>query len=224
MRITLYNIKGGAGKTPISTNITLDREYAIGTNQVRHIYDGFIPEERLLAVDMEEKFPDIPDDIDIVFDLAGSISAHSYSISSALKQSDLVIVPIEDEFSSIDQGIYTIEEAVKITKASFLVVTTKIETAHKEKIQGGDWSKSKAFLNIKEQVGQALDFEVPVLPLKYSKVFKAVIEQELSIRQLMDAEPLAVYNYRLIAKQFDAIYEHIDMVRRNAEQKQRLHA
>ena len=28
MRIALYNTKGSAGKTPIATNIVLDREYA----------------------------------------------------------------------------------------------------------------------------------------------------------------------------------------------------
>ena len=46
----------------------------------------------LYPIDLTEPFPEIPDDIDIVFDLAGAISEHSHSISSALAQSDLVIL------------------------------------------------------------------------------------------------------------------------------------
>jgi hypothetical protein len=48
----------------------LYREYALGTNEPYHILDTFIPEERLLTVANDEPFPDIPEEIDIVFDLA----------------------------------------------------------------------------------------------------------------------------------------------------------
>ena len=37
MKITVYQAKGAAGKTPIATNIALDREYAIGTNEAFHV-------------------------------------------------------------------------------------------------------------------------------------------------------------------------------------------
>ena len=42
MKITVYSVKGSAGKTPIATNIALDREYALGTNEPYHILDSFI--------------------------------------------------------------------------------------------------------------------------------------------------------------------------------------
>jgi len=81
MKITVYQAKGSAGKTPIATNIVLDREYAIGTNEAFHVFDGFIPDDRLLVLDLTESFPDMPDGIDIVFDLAGAISAQSHSLT-----------------------------------------------------------------------------------------------------------------------------------------------
>jgi cellulose biosynthesis protein BcsQ len=33
MKITIYNMKGSAGKTPLAVNIALDREYALATNE-----------------------------------------------------------------------------------------------------------------------------------------------------------------------------------------------
>jgi hypothetical protein len=34
------------------------------------VFDDFIPESRLISLDLNDPFPPIPDDIDIVFDLA----------------------------------------------------------------------------------------------------------------------------------------------------------
>lgn len=209
MKITIYSAKGSAGKTPIATNIALDREYAIGTNEQFHVFDSFIPDNRLLAIDLTEPFPDIPDDIDIVFDLAGAISEHSNSISSALAQSDLVIVPIFNEVKSLNSGIGTIHEIAKFTQ-SILVVATKLQKQSGERFTG-DWRKSRDYKNISAAVqGAEFGFNIPVLPLKFSKAFDAIFEKELSINQIMDADPLSKYTYREVAGQFDDIYTHID--------------
>ena len=96
MKITLYSSKGSAGKTPIATNIALDREYAIGTNEPFHILGEVFPDDRVLSIAADESFPTFPDEIDIVFDLAGSISAHAHSITSAIEQSDLGTTTCQD--------------------------------------------------------------------------------------------------------------------------------
>jgi superfamily II DNA or RNA helicase len=44
------------------------------------------------------------------------------------------------------------------------------------------------------------------MPLKFSKVFDNIFEYKKSIKQLMDESPLAKYNYKEVAKQFDDIY------------------
>jgi hypothetical protein len=48
----------------------LERGYAIATNETYHIFDGFIPEERLISLDMNEAFPAFGNEVDVVFDLA----------------------------------------------------------------------------------------------------------------------------------------------------------
>ena len=109
MKIAIYSSKGSAGKTPIATNIALDKDFCIGTNELFHVYDNFIPDNQLIALDTEDEFPDVGD-IDIVFDLAGSISKSAHSITSALKMSDYVIVPIYNEFKCLVAGLNTIGE------------------------------------------------------------------------------------------------------------------
>ena len=194
MKICVYSAKGGEGKTPIATNIVLDRQYAIGTNEHFHLFDTFIPDNRVLALEPDQGFPEIPNNIDIVFDLAGSISANSGSIVSALKQANLVIVPITNEVKAIYGGIGTIQEILRFC-SNVLVVATKLEKGRKEKFNKNGWYQSAAFLNIKSQVQSTEGLEhIPCLPLKYSKAFDAIFEKELSIAQIMEADPLAKYN------------------------------
>lgn len=220
MKICIYSAKGGEGKTPIATNIVLDREYAIGTNEHFQLFDTFIPDDRVLALEPDQIFPEIPDDINIVFDLAGSISANSGSIVSALRQSDLVIVPITNEVKAIYGGIGTIKEILKFCP-NILVVVTKLEKGRKEVFNKHEWGKSAAFLNVKNQVQATPGLEnIPALPLKFSKVFDAIFEKELSISQIMQTDPLAQYSFSEVCKQFEDIYEFIDGVNNNAEQKQ----
>ena len=218
MKICVYSAKGGVGKTPIATNIVLDREYAIGTNEHFQLFDTFIPDDRVLAIELDQGFPEIPQGIDIIFDLAGSISANSGSIVSALKQSDLVIVPISNEVKAIYGGTGTIREILRFC-SNVLVVVTKLEKGRKEQFKKDEWHKSAAFLNVQSQVHGTDGLEnIPCLPLKLSKVFDAIFEKEQSILQLMNTDSLAKYNYAEVSRQFNEIYNFIDGVECYAEQ------
>jgi len=211
MKIAVYSAKGGVGKTPISTNIALDRGYAIGTNERFHCFDAMeiIDEDVFMPVAMEDEFPDFGDDLDIVFDLAGSISKNSHSISSAIQQADLVIVPIENEFKSITSGVNTLLEVKELGKP-ILVVATKLEKGKKEIFT--DWKNSQDFKNIQEFVHKNAGKEIPVLPLKRSKIFDAIFDREQSISQIVATDPLARHQQSNVNEQFNQIYSFIDSI------------
>jgi len=208
MKITVYNTKWSAGKTPIATNIALDREYAIWTNEPFHVFEDFIPESRLISLDLNDPFPPIPDNIDIVFDLAWSISKTSLSITSAIEQSDVVLIPIYNEVKAIHAWINTISEVLNFNK-NIIVVATKLRKKGKSDIFK-DWKDSADCMNISNLVKAKFGDKIPVLPLKYSEVFDTIFEQEKSISQLMQMNGLNKYLYKWVSKQFDAIYKLID--------------
>lgn len=207
MKITVYSAKGSAGKTPIATNIALDKGYALGTNELYHVFDSFFPEEKLLSIEPHEEFPEIPEGIDIVFDLAGSLSQQSPSISSAIQQSDVVIVPIYNEIKSLNAGIHTILEVSSLTK-NIIVIATKLQKQKQDIFT--NWRDSLDFKNIEKIVESKIDFDVPVFPLKFSKVFDTIFEKEKSINQIAIDDPLSKYAYRDVIKQFNDIYTFLE--------------
>nr|VFJ58064.1 MAG: hypothetical protein BECKDK2373B_GA0170837_107010 [Candidatus Kentron sp. DK]VFJ60032.1 MAG: hypothetical protein BECKDK2373C_GA0170839_10776 [Candidatus Kentron sp. DK] len=207
MKITIYSSKGSAGKTPLATNIALDREYIVCTNEPYHILDTIMPEERIISVGPHEPFPVLPAEYNAVFDLAGSVPADSSVVESAVRQSNFVIVPMYNEIKSLNSGINSILVLSRITK-NILVVATKLQKKQGEIFT--DWNDSKELTEVKRMVGEYIDFDVPVLPLKFSRVFDVIFEKGLSIGQIRKSDPLAAYTYKVVAKQFDAIYAFMD--------------
>jgi len=209
MRIAVYSAKGSAGKTPISTNIALDKDFCIGTNEAFHIYDSLLDDSQLIALDTEEPFPQelMDTDIDIVFDLAGSISKLAVSITSALSMADIVLVPIYNEYKSLVAGLNTIHQ-IQAYNQNIVVIATKLQKGKRE-IFTGDWRQSEDFKNVEEAVQKKFGDEIPILPLKFSKVFDNIFEQQQSIKQMMESSGLAQYNYREVAGQFEDIYREI---------------
>lgn len=208
MKITVYNMKGSAGKTPIATNIALDLEYALATNEPYNLLDTILPEERLFSLQPDEEFPAFPEGIDVVFDLAGLMSRDARpSIVSAVSQSHVVLVPIYNELKCIHAGIHTIRELLPYNK-NIVVVATKLSKRKSEAFK--DWADSEDSKNIKAVVDHAIGQGMPVLPLKSSRVFDTIFEQERSIRQIMQHDALARYTYREVAAQFDHLLSYIE--------------
>jgi len=210
MKITVYSSKGSAGKTPISANIAFDREYAIGTNEPFDILEDVFPDDRVLSVAADEEFPELPDDIDIVFDLAGSLSRTAHSITSAIKQSDLVIVPVFNDIKSRKSAIGTILEIEPFAK-SILVVATKLKGQKGEVVR--DWSKCRDFQQIEADLRANIDTAYPMLPLKFSTAFDAIFEHENSIAEIRKSNPLLAHAFKDVAVQFSDIYQHIDQIK-----------
>ena len=222
MKITVYQAKGGAGKTPIATNIALDREYAIGTNDPNNLFETFIPDDRFIEVDAGEPFPTIPDGIDFIFDLAGAMSKNAYSITSALLQSDLVLVPIHEEVKSLHGGVRTLRELSRLSgfTAPVYVVATKLKkTKHDSSDDCTEWQSYQTI----ERWVRGGGFEQPIIPLKLSTAFDAVFEREMSIADISAADPLARHSFKEVLRQFPAIYDIIDELT-HAAQDQRIRA
>tara|TARA_B100000780_G_scaffold254476_1_gene202614 strand:+ start:312 stop:989 length:678 start_codon:yes stop_codon:yes gene_type:complete len=221
MKITLYSIKGAAGKTPISTNIALDLGYCVGTNEGIDCYSHLLDDDRFIRVGQNDEFPNFTNDTNIVFDLSGSISDTSVSITSAIKQSDVVIIPIYNKLRSLQGGIATILEVEQFTKNIIVVATqlkkSKAKVANKKKEQplilnkdSYDWTTCEDFQNIKKQVEANIDYDLPIMPLKWSNGFDTVDDEEKSLIQLVESNNLYKHHYSVEAEQIRSIYKVIE--------------
>jgi len=210
MKITVFSAKGGVGKTPISVNMALDRGWAIGTNETYHVLEHLtaIPDGRTMAIDPAAEFPKLPPEIDIVFDLSGTLGGDTaHSIVSAVEQSDFVLVPVPNEYKAINSAFHTIAELQKLNK-NIVIIATKLQKQKNEDF--ADWAESKDCTNVRDTLSGLLEKEYPVFPLKYSKVFDVIFDKEKSIRQMVDGGGIDAYTYRMIAWQFDKIYQYLD--------------
>ena len=216
MRIVVWSAKGGAGKTPISTNIALDLEYCLATNEKYNVYgnlDCFTEDDNFLEVRLQDAFPTLPADFDVVFDLAVAIDTIAESIKSAVRQADVIIVPIQNEFKSLIGGISTIRECQPFGKP-IIVVTTKLEKDRKD-IFTDDWTESADFKNVKKSVLDVIDSsdtDIQFLPLRRSKIFDTIFDEEKSIAQIMEVDPLVRYQQRVVNDQFKAIYAALERI------------
>lgn len=208
MKITVFSAKGGVGKTPISYNIAKDRGYAIGTNETYHVLDQVMPEDQLIAIPPNHEFPQFGDDIDIVFDLGGAIGADSAaSILSAVRQSDIVFVPINNEYKSINGGFHTIRE-LQIHNLNIALIVTKITKRKNEII--GTWYQSADFKEVTSAIFGLMEREFPAFPLKTSAVFDNIFDRELSVAQICALGGVDQYHYAAVRDQFADIYKFIE--------------
>ena len=207
MKITVYSSKGSAGKTPISANIAFDRGFALGTNEPFNVLEDIFDDDKVLSVAADDEFPELPPEIEIVFDLAGSLSRHAHSITSAIKQSDLVIVPVYNDFKSRKSAIGTIIEIEPIAR-KILIVATKLQAQKGEFVR--DWNKSRDFAQIEQDIRANIATAYSILPLKFSKGFDTIFDREQSLQQITECDPLLAHSFKDVTRQFDAIYQHID--------------
>lgn len=91
---------------------------------------------------------------------------------------------------------------------NIIVVATKLQKQKHDTFKD-NWKESEDFKNIEKALKNKVGEGIPILPLKFSKAFDNIFEEQKSIKQLMENNPLARFNYREVNKQFDELYNLI---------------
>ena len=210
-KISIFCSKGSTGKTPLAMNMFYDFGYNIGTNEPYNVIEDLVQDNQMMTVGLNESFPDLPHEIDMIFDLAGAISEDARSITSAIKQSDLVIVPINNEYKALKAGIHSIAEVMKYNK-NVIVVATKLNKQKIDTFSNNNWKESADFKEVKEAVHTVFDDSIEVLPLKFSTAFDTIFEREKSVKQICKEDPLLRHAYRVVELQMELIYSELKKV------------
>lgn len=199
-KIAVYNEKGRVGKTPLALEIALRFGYNYATNQNRPRKDieAVIPEGEFLQVGPGEPFPKLDDDFPVVFDLAGELVGYERSIISALEQVELIIVPVVNEPDALMGTAYAITElrTLDTITAPFVVVANMLK-------------KPEEAEEITEQLWPMLGYEVPIVPLRYSKAFDRILSEGTSVERLVEQGGLRGWSFRNVARELDELMTFI---------------
>lgn len=220
MKVTVWNIKGRVGKSPIASELALRNDWAVATNEAVDdvTIDDVLSEERLLIVPEDEAFPDLKG-YDIVFDLKGSLTkASAPSIQSALGQSDWVIVPtvaLRDTLIKTNRTLEEIREFRPELIEKTIVVATHLKTRGKF---NRDPLDGEQCVMIRQAIKEGTGLELPMLPLMETTAFEWAQNDGVSVQELIegtkpDGSPFVASfianRFRTVSDQLATLNQHL---------------
>ena len=188
MKILIYNIKGGQGKTDIALNLALTMDYNLITNDPLSPIEIVLSEERFLKLDRDEPLPEIPLEYDVIFDFGGYIDTRAIN---ALKQADWVLVPVVNEFKDVHTTVNFIQEIEGYNKNIIIVANRTLK---------GDFEEIK-------EIMKEFYPDFPVLEIKQSRAMPNILKEKISIKDMVAQGGLKKFSYSSINKQFSRLIE-----------------
>ena len=185
MKITIFSLKGGVGKTSISVNLALTLKYGIITNDVYTPLERVIAKESLLKLSQNQALPDLPENYDIIFDFGGYVDSR---VVEAINISNYVIIPVTSSYLDLQLAINTIEE-IKKHNNNIIIVANMI-------------SSQKDYSLIQEAM-KKMEYKYPVMPIKRTASIKNIFSNKQSIESLVSKGGLSKYHYQNAKSQFD---------------------
>lgn len=190
MRLVVWNLKGGQGKTVLSLNIAMLEGAFVVTNDVHSPIDDVLGEDRALRLGMRDELPPVPANVPLIYDFGGYPDAR---IIEAAKTAEHILIPIIYESP--------LEMQVTINAISEIERYNPNITIILNKAKPGDYERAV------EVLGKFYDY--PILEVKQSTAFVRSIEQKKSLQQLVDDSPLFSFHYSKPLEQLRTIIRHI---------------
>jgi len=188
MLISIFNLKGGTGKTSLAYSLAKDLDSYYITNDSYNSIVG-----NIYSKTIEELNDNIIADNTVIFDGGGFFDN---TIKDILKHSDKIIIPLEADLNSLSSLESFIVELLKINK-NIIYILNKIETYPTAQ---RDYKAVREHLISEFNINDSHIFKLP-----HSRIFKNIFDEELGIKELINSSKKNQYTYRNILPQYEAI-------------------
>jgi chromosome partitioning protein len=188
----MFNLKGGQGKSSIALNLALTLDANVISNDIITQIEDVLPEDNFLNIGRNDDFPDIEENIDVIYDLGGWIDERTVKV---IKGADLIIIPMINGIMNNKTSLNSVEQIKKFNK-NILIIANK--------------TKKDDFNIISTLISRYFpDDNFPILELKETTAFEKILEREKSIKDIVEDDKLLRFNYSRVVEQFNAILEFI---------------
>jgi len=192
MLISVWNLKGGTGKTSLTYSLVNDLDGYYITNDtynsvVSNVYNKVI----------KELNEEIINSNTVVFDGGGFFDD---TIKQVLQHSQKIIIPLEPDLNSLNSLTNFLEELQKINN-NIIFVINKVEN-NKTSIK--DFETTKNFLIEEYKIN-----EKNIFKLSNSRIFKNIFEEEKGIKELVNSSKINKYRYKKIYEEYKKILENV---------------
>lgn len=189
MKLTVFNLKGGQGKTTLSIALALLHDFLIVTNDEYSPIEKVLPKGKTKHLKESEGLPKVPDGVNLIYDFGGKTDTR---VVEAAKQSKGIIIPIIYS-SALDMQV-TIKAIREIEKFNNNIILVANRT------EKGDIERVKSILDD--------FFDYPLFEIKKSTAFIKMVDEKKAISVLMDESYLFKYHYKKPLEQIENIMNY----------------
>lgn len=196
MKIVVFNLKGGQGKSSIALNIALSLGFDVISNDKITKLEKILPEDNFMKIDKNEDFPDIIENLNIIYDLGGWIDER---VIKPIKQANLIIIPMINTEMNNEVSVNSINQVKQYNDNIMLIIN---------KSKRGDYEF------MKDEVIKSCfpEDDFPIFEIMDTTAFEQMLKKEKAIKDIVKTDPLLKYNYRKINAQFNTIIDFINNI------------
>jgi len=190
--ITVFNAKGGTGKTAIALNAALSYGYGVLTNDPLSIVSQVLDEPRHMILTPKKPLPKIPAGWPVIFDFGGYPDSR---VTEVLELSQYILIPVLPHMENIQVNLDFIQE-ITTRKAENKIIVIVNQTI------------SNQFFDTQRVIARYFP-AIKVFNLKKTAAFAKMVKHKKSLRDLLEICTHHARYFKLAADQFDKIFNYI---------------